>query len=96
MKLPSNRFSSIITGFCILAFSAISAQANMKEAIEHLKKARKAAENATADKGGHRVKAIAAIDAAIAQVQAGIDFDKANVSGQEAAKKAERKANKKN
>lgn len=50
-------------------------QPMMRKALNQLEDARRALENATADKGGHRVKAIAHIDAAISEVKAGIEFD---------------------
>ena len=50
-------------------------QPNMKEALEHLEKAKASLKNATADKGGHRAKAIDLVDKAIEQVEKGIKFD---------------------
>ena len=44
------------------------AMAALEQALMHLKEA-------TADKGGHRVKAIEHIEAAMAEVRAGIEFD---------------------
>lgn len=51
------------------------AQPKMHQALEHLRSAKNALEAATADKGGHRVKAIALTKQAIDEVQAGIKFD---------------------
>ena len=50
-------------------------QPAMRMAVEFLQKAKASLERATADKGGHRVKAIGLIDQAIGEVQAGIKFD---------------------
>jgi len=50
-------------------------QPKMKEALEHLRQAKAALQAATADKGGHRVKAIEKVDEAITQVEKGIEFD---------------------
>ena len=50
-------------------------QPKMHQALEHLRSAKNALEAATADKGGHRVKAIALTKQAIDEVQAGIKFD---------------------
>lgn len=50
---------------------------------------------ATTDKGGHRLAAMKHLKAAIAEIDAGIEYDKANVTKAEANKKAERKAEKK-
>lgn len=50
-------------------------QPHMKEALGTLRIAKDQLEKATADKGGHRVKALALVKDAIDEVQAGIDFD---------------------
>jgi len=47
-------------------------QPNMRAALEHLNDAKRNLEAATADKGGHRVKALNAVDNAISEVKAGI------------------------
>ena len=47
----------------------------MAKALNSLEDARKALDNATADKGGHRVKALALVNDAIVEVKAGIEFD---------------------
>jgi hypothetical protein len=65
---------------------------HMQEAIEALRNARAHLEAATADKGGHRVRAIRAIDNAIAEVKAGIQYDRDNESRKE-EKRKERKEN---
>ena len=53
-------------------------QPHMKTALGHLKKAKNQLDKASADKGGHRVKAIQLVKDAIGEVQAGIAFDNAN------------------
>jgi len=50
-------------------------QPKMKEALEHLKNAKAALQAASADKGGHRVKAIEKVNEAIEQTEKGIAFD---------------------
>lgn len=50
-------------------------QPHMKAALATLNMAKNQLEKASADKGGHRVKAIALVNQAIGEVQAGIDFD---------------------
>jgi hypothetical protein len=50
-------------------------QPHMHAAIRYLEQARLSLETAQADKGGHRVKAIELVNAAIAEVRAGIEFD---------------------
>jgi len=50
-------------------------QPHMQAALDHLRDARAELDQASADKGGHRVKAISLINEAIDEVQAGIRFD---------------------
>ena len=50
-------------------------QPHMKAALESLRAAKESLERATADKGGHRVKAIEKVNEAINQVEKGIEFD---------------------
>ena len=47
--------------------------------------------NATTDKGGHRVAAMKHLQAAIAEIEAGIAFDKANDTKSEGKKRADKK-----
>ena len=58
--------ASFVAGF------AIAAQPHMQAALRELRSSRAELEAALPDKGGHRVKAMALIDQAIAEVQAGI------------------------
>jgi hypothetical protein len=53
-------------------------QPKMKSALGHLESALSDLKAATADKGGHRVKAIENVNAAIDQVKKGIEFDNKN------------------
>jgi hypothetical protein len=55
---------------------AVADQPAMHNALNHLRQARHNLENATADKGGHRVAAIGYVDQAISEVQAGIEYDR--------------------
>jgi hypothetical protein len=59
------------------AIDAVDAapQPNMRSALGHLEAAHAELVRATADKGGHRVKALALTKDAIAQVKKGIAFD---------------------
>ena len=50
-------------------------QPEMNAAIQHLREAQQSLQAATADKGSHRVNALQLIDQAIAEVQAGIQYD---------------------
>ena len=51
-------------------------QPSMRQALRLLQKARATISSAARDKGGHRLKAIRQTDVAIAEVQAGIAFDR--------------------
>jgi hypothetical protein len=75
---------------CVTLFTSVAcfaAQPNMHAALASLEQAKETLQRATPDKGGHRVKAIKAVDAAIAEVKAGIEYDRTYVSPQEKAKK---------
>lgn len=50
-------------------------QPHMASALNFLEKAHAALSSATADKGGHRVKAMQLTNDAIAEVKKGIEFD---------------------
>lgn len=60
-----------------------AAQPHMEAALASLEQARASLQNATVDKGGHRAKALRAVDTAIAQVKAGIEFDRRHLSPNE-------------
>ena len=51
---------------------AVAAQPHMQAALHALRNSKAELESALPDKAGHRVKAIALVDQAIAEVQAGI------------------------
>lgn len=71
-----------------LATPSAGQQPRMQAALASLKEARASLEQASTDKGGHRKRAILAIDRAIKQVEAGIEFDRTHTSKDEAARKA--------
>ena len=51
-----------------------SGQPHMSAALDHLHSAHSELELATADKGGHRVRAIELVDSAIREVDAGMNY----------------------
>jgi hypothetical protein len=53
-----------------------AAQPHMTTALTHLRQAKGSLERATADKGGHRVKALELTNSAIIEVEAGIEYDR--------------------
>lgn len=57
---------------------ATAAQPHMEAALAKLKEAKAELNQASDDKGGHRVNAIKAVDHAIEQVQKGMAFDAKN------------------
>ncbi len=78
-EIHTSRRSMIATA-AILPFAAMAgltpaeaAQPNMEAALRSLGEARASLEKATADKGGHRVKAIELVNQAIAEVNRGIE-----------------------
>jgi hypothetical protein len=64
----------------LLAFAPMTFadQPNMEAALASLEEAKASLLKATTDKGGHRVKALKAVNDAIAEVKAGIEFAKHN------------------
>ena len=60
----------------IVAIAGAIDQPNMEAARGNLLNARGELQRATADKGGHRVNAIGLVNSAIAEVNAGIAFDR--------------------
>lgn len=53
----------------------IEAQPHMQQALKHLRAAQEQLKFATKDKGGHRVRALALTDKAMAEVERGIAYD---------------------
>jgi hypothetical protein len=53
-----------------------AAQPKMQAALKHLRAARADLNQATADKGGHRERAITLVNEAIEQVERGITYDR--------------------
>jgi len=60
----------------LLALPAGADQPHMDAARDHLRSAERELEKATADKGGHRAKALKLVRQAIAEVDRGISFDR--------------------
>jgi hypothetical protein len=65
---------TVSAGFVVGRASA--AQPQMQTALTHLRQARTALDRATADKGGHRGRALALVNDAIKQVEEGIEYDR--------------------
>ena len=65
---------ALVSGF--VAGRASADQPHMQSALDHLRAAKGELDQALADKGGHRAKAIALVNDAIVQVEKGIEFDR--------------------
>jgi hypothetical protein len=65
----------LVTGTSMIRTAEAEPQPHMRAALESLKVANDQLGKATADKGGHRVKALALVGQAIDEVKAGIEFD---------------------
>lgn len=61
-----------------IAFADKAPQPHMQAALASLQEAKAQLDKATADKGGHRAKAIDFVRQAIDETKAGIEFDKKN------------------
>jgi len=67
----------LLGGVVVSQLQAVpSNQPNMDRALEHLRAAKASLEKADANKGGHRVKAIAYVNSAIDEVRRGINVAK--------------------
>ena len=76
VRLPV--LAAVLTATAVLSLATAASaenQPHMRAALNSLQAARAQLQTATLDKGGHRVKAIDLVNAAIAEVQRGIAFD---------------------
>lgn len=69
-------FATILLLSIVAAVGAVPDQPNMQTARGNLINARNELQRALADKGGHRARAIGLVNSAIAEVNAGIAFDR--------------------
>lgn len=78
------RVLSVLALSSLLALGATAParadQPHMEAALKSLQLAKDQLEKATEDKGGHRAKALKAVDVAINQVKKGVEFDRKNLS----------------
>ena len=79
--MTARRFFTVLALLVVLATAFVAGRASadqphMQAALEHLRAAKVELAAATADKGGHRAKAIALTNDAIAQVERGIAYDR--------------------
>jgi hypothetical protein len=77
-KLTSFALATLLAvsvGNNLVPSASAEVQPKMRDALESLRSAKAALEEATRDKGGHRSKALQLTRAAIDEVQAGMQFD---------------------
>jgi len=74
-KLTSFALAAALAASTLVPDVTAEPQPKMRAALDSLRDAKRSLEQATPDKGGHRVKAIDLTKAAIEQVEAGIKFD---------------------
>jgi hypothetical protein len=74
-KLTSFALAAALAAGTLVPNVTADPQPKMREALDSLRSAERALEQASHDKGGHRVKAIQLTKQAIAEVQEGIKFD---------------------
>jgi uncharacterized membrane-anchored protein YhcB (DUF1043 family) len=68
--------SVLALGFIAGQLSA--AQPHMQAALRHLRSAKADLNKASADKGGHRARALELVDSAIEEVERGVRYDRRN------------------
>ena len=74
-KLTSFALATALAAATLVPSVTADPQPKMRQALDSLRSAERALENATHDKGGHRAKALQLTKQAIDEVQAGIKFD---------------------
>ena len=74
----SSLFLAAVFVIGVMAGHLHAAQPHMQSALKHLRSARHELEAATADKGGHREKAIGIVGRAIGETEAGIEYGRGN------------------
>jgi hypothetical protein len=74
-KLTSFALATALAAATLVPSVTAEPQPKMREALDSLRSAQRALEQASHDKGGHRAKALGLTKQAIDEVQAGIKFD---------------------
>ena len=69
-------FAAVMLLGVVVIAGAVPDQPYMQAALGNLMTAKGELQNATPDKGGHRVKAIGLVNSAIAEVNLGIEYDR--------------------
>lgn len=74
-KLTSFALAAALAASTLVSTVTAEPQPKMRDALDSLRAAERALDQATHDKGGHRVKALQLTKQAIGEVEAGIKFD---------------------
>ena len=74
-------FAAVLLLGAVTIAQAVPDQPFMQSALADLQTAKRELQRATANKGGHRAKALSLVNQAIAQVNAGIDYDRRHNHG---------------
>jgi hypothetical protein len=75
-SLVRGLFLTLVLALAFIAGQLSAAQPQMQAALTNLRQARANLNHATADKGGHRERAISLVNQAIDEVEAGISYDR--------------------
>jgi hypothetical protein len=67
---------TLVLAIGFLAGHLSAAQPHMQAALSHLRAARTSLNQATPDKGGHRERALALVNDAIAETERGVTYDR--------------------
>jgi len=76
----------LVAATAVLAFACYADQPHMQSALQSLIDAKLQLQKADHDKGGHRARAEQLVSQALAEVRAGIEFDRTHLSPGEAAR----------
>ena len=72
--MKRHKFTIALVTLLAIATPVLADQANMQEAISHLRAARASLERAERNKGGHRERALEHVNAAIREAEVGVAF----------------------
>jgi uncharacterized membrane protein YqiK len=83
-----NKIVPLVFGIAAITLACVTqaGQPRMHAALRALQDARSQLQDASADKGGHRVRALQLVDQALAEVRNGIEYDRTHLSPGEGAR----------
>ena len=74
--LPASLIAIVLPADARTPSTGVVDQPHMQAALEALRNAKRDLDQATSDKGGHRVKALRLVNQAIGEVERGIQYDR--------------------